>query len=142
MKNEITDLLSELMISDDADLSNCLRKEQEKLDEIKCTTPETGKWVDDFELPVLFEILDSPDSYFYKHFPELKSLSYEKRRQLAEDIQKHVEICEHCKLKINYDTNWEIQVNSVVEQNRKDLKDIDSENKDSVCCEKTCTIAA
>lgn len=130
MESDIISTIAELMVSGNENLSDRLCREQEILNRIKCTNSKIGSWIDDFELPVLLEILDSPDSYFYKNFPNLKSLNYQKRQDLAEKIQNHAGVCEHCKLKIKYDTDWEIRVNAVIEQNRSNLENINCEVED------------
>lgn len=120
--SELTELLSELLIKDNPDLPDGLKEEQKKLDKIKCIDLQFGKWIDDNELPVLLELLDSPDSYFYKHYPQTEPFPISARQAFAEQIQSHLEVCEHCIMKVNFDNSWEIKVNAVAENHREKLK--------------------
>lgn len=122
MKFDATATLANLMIGDDRNLPNRLREQKADLTRYKCVKPEIGKWLEDFELPVLVEILNSPDDYFFEKFPKLKLFTRSKRRTFAKEVQEHCKICKRCRLKVSQDLDWEKEVESFVFNHKDNIK--------------------
>lgn len=114
--------LADLMFGEDEKLPERLREQEENLKKEKCAKSEIGKWLEDFELPVLLEILNSSDDYFNESFPEMKSFNRLERQEFAGEIEEHVKICHRCGAKVKYDLEWEKEVEASISGNKQTLK--------------------
>jgi len=124
MSADLTTTLVGLLIGNDKELPARLQKQSKQLQKVKCTDETYGIWLKDLELPVLLEILTSPDSYFHTRFPGLESFDKRKRKALAKEIQDHVSTCRRCTQKVSDDLAWSKKVDSVISQNRGLLKQL------------------
>ncbi|MDQ3801651.1 MAG: hypothetical protein M3384_19685 [Acidobacteriota bacterium] len=118
----ITNAVAELLLDNDEGLPTRLRRQEENLKKKKCINTEIGKWLEDFELPFLIDIFNSPDEYFGRKFTEMKDFALEQRKALLKEIEEHAKICEHCRLKISYDLEWDREVEAAIFNHRRTLK--------------------
>lgn len=133
MKRGITETVAELIISKEEGLTQYLRRHEETLQSIECTDEKLGSIIQEFELPLLLEIIkgkediegneDTEDleKYFDQLFPEFAHLSREAWDNLADKLQTHARECEHCGLKVYYDSEWACKVDSMVSQNLEEI---------------------
>src|SRR6185295_5786209 len=94
--NMIVDIMMKLLdlsVENDKTLSERLHKRAKNLEKLECNNKEIGKWIEDFELPALIEILNSRDNYF----PRSRAFNFSERKKFAVKIQKHCKTCPRCK---------------------------------------------
>lgn len=126
----ITDTLTDLMVFDDEDLPVRLREQEEKLKRRICTNPEIGKLLEEFEMPILLEILNSSDEYYFENFPEKKSFIQSKRQAFGEEVRQHGESCPRCSLKIAFDAQWEGEIEETISSHEEVLKEAFGERRE------------
>ena len=123
MSYETIKKLAGMMATDNETLAEHLYEEENRLDELKCTEEILyGKWIEEWELPVLIEILESDDDYFFLRFPRLNTFSRDKRLTFARELERHVENCERCSLKVQQDAEWVEEVDAFGEENEEILR--------------------
>ena len=122
MKLENT--LADLMVAEDNNLPERLRQQEENLKREKCVKPEIGKWLEDFEMPVLLEILNSSKEYFHENFAEMESFDLSKRQAFAKEVEEHGKNCPRCSLKIKYDSEWEEKTEESLFNHRGSLREV------------------
>jgi hypothetical protein len=123
MEPSVENVLVELILNKQSNISTKLKEQADELDHIPCTDPSLGAWLDDYELSIV-EILDSPDEYFYSRFPELKEFDAERRKKLADEILEHSRTCAHCRRKVEFDSEFASIVDEVIDVNRDELKEL------------------
>ncbi|HEY0429194.1 MAG TPA: hypothetical protein VGC76_15545 [Pyrinomonadaceae bacterium] len=123
MNYDITDAIANLMVNEDENLPARLREQEKNLKKEKCVDAKIGRWIKNYKMSVLIDILDSTDEYFHENFPGLKSFNRAKRQEFAKEVQKHGKICPHCKLKIFYDSKWEKETEKFVFKHGERMKE-------------------
>jgi hypothetical protein len=121
MSYEITKKFAEIMITGDETLPERLGEKENELNELKCNELEYGKWIEEWELPVLIEIL-SDDDYFFERFPGLRAFTRDKRLEFIRDLERHVESCGRCSLKIQQNAEWAEELEAFAEENGEILR--------------------
>lgn len=111
-----------LMVANNNKIPRQLREQEEILNSIKCENLTLGKWLEEFELSVLVEILNASDEYIAESFPKAQSLNLQERQNLAEEISHHSQICQYCKLKAQYDSEWKEEVDESIAQFKSTIK--------------------
>lgn len=118
MQKDLFVLLSGLIAETDEDTRFRFEAQQEALDELKCTQPSLGEWIDRCDYSFLMNTLKLSDRIFAKEFPRVR-LSVEERQQFAEELTRHCETCARCHLKQMYDLQWETCVDKAIAENRE-----------------------
>jgi|ERR1044072_807136 hypothetical protein len=113
---------ADLMFNADRDLPARLRQQDQRLEEAVCTNEELGKWLNEFGLLVLTNMLNLPDKHFHEKFGESLSFGRIKRRAFIKKIEAHGETCPRCHSKILYDQQWEKMVEEAIFKNKKTLE--------------------
>lgn len=128
MKRAITETVAELIIIKEEGLKQYLLHHEETLQAIECTDKEIGALIHEFELPLLLEIIEGPKEYFDQIFPDFAYLTCEARKDFAARLQTHTRECEHCELKVYYDSEWACKVDTMVSQNLEQIVHISQDS--------------
>ena len=121
MSEDISDIITNLILQEDEELAFRLEVQDMALRETRCIDPRVGKWVDEYDLEYLFATLGLGDEDFGIHFPEMKHVTRREREQLASIIRGHVSQCPHCSLKQGYDLEWAGRIKRVCQEHRQFL---------------------
>ena len=73
--------------------------------DLSCSNPTLGKWIDDCDFPFLMETLALPDEVFECEFPEIR-LSHQERETFAQSLNGHCKECARCHAKRAEDLEW------------------------------------
>lgn len=117
MLDKITDnILDEVakLLNRDGQLASRLEQQDEELNNAPCENPRFGDWLDAHELPNLIKLLNSPDEYFFRKFPDKKDFTSEQRKAFAIEVENHIKICKHCCLKVEQDSQWKEEVSAAI----------------------------
>lgn len=121
MNTKLVELLSKLIAETDDDTRYRFRAQQEALDELKCTQPPLGKWIESCDYSFLMDTLNLSDRIFAKEFPDMR-LPFAERKRFAEELSRHCEDdCARCHLKKMYDLQWESCVDKAIAENREEI---------------------
>ncbi len=121
MQKDLFALMPKLLAETDDDTGFRLQAQQEALDELRCTQPTLGEWIDRCDYSFLMDTLNLSDRIFAKEFPGVR-LSVEERKQFAEELSRHCEDgCARCHLKKMYDLQWESCVDKAIAENREEI---------------------
>lgn len=72
---------------------------------LTCSSPVLGKWVNDCDFPFVMETLLLSDRVFKREFPGIQ-LSEEERKLLARELDAHSKVCRRCGAKRAEDEAW------------------------------------
>jgi hypothetical protein len=97
-----TSVLDLLSADKRTQLAGLVIQQEEPLEESKCIDPAIGRWVDEFDVPFLLEVLSTGDEEFKSEFAAVR-LSEQERLNLLESIVIHIAECPYCQLKMEYD---------------------------------------
>jgi hypothetical protein len=120
MQKDLFALLPKLIVESDDDTRFRFQAQQEALDELRCTQPPLGEWIDRCDYSFLMNTLSLSDRLFAKEFPGVQ-LSVEERKQFAEELSRHCDDCARCHLKKMYDLQWESCVDRAIAENREEI---------------------
>jgi hypothetical protein len=120
MNTNLVELLSKLILENDDDTVFRFQAQDEALNELKCSQPSLGEWIDRCDYSFLMDTLKLSDRIFLKEFPSLR-LPLEERKQFAETLAAHCENCVHCFRKRAYDLKWESCVDKTLDENRETI---------------------
>jgi hypothetical protein len=119
---EIENALADVLLKNRSGIALRLKEQASELAKTPCSDRSLGAWLEDYELPILIELLNSPDEYFHDRFDNLKDFDLAKRKKLAGDILEHSKVCAHCRLKVSFDSEFADTVDEVIEDNREELR--------------------
>jgi hypothetical protein len=118
MKADIADLIAEMLLSEDPDLTNRLDDQAEALTELECIFPLIGQWIAELGAEHLLSIFCLDDRRFAEYFPQMASMTAPERTLLLDTFKTHMEHCAHCWLRRGYDLELNAQVAQRLRQNR------------------------
>jgi hypothetical protein len=96
-------LIIDLVRKAEPDLDARLESQAEALDDLECTNPVLGRWIDEYDVEYLFAAFNLNDTEFAANFPDLAHLNQHDRSQIIEAFENHFDQCPHCHLKRGYD---------------------------------------
>jgi hypothetical protein len=96
-------LIIDLVRKEETDLDARLESQAEALDDLECTNPVLGRWIDEYDVEYLFAAFNLNDTEFAANFPDLAHLNQHDRSQIIEAFENHFDQCPHCHLKRGYD---------------------------------------
>lgn len=100
---DFDNLIIDLVRKAEPDLDSRLESQAEALNELKCTEPVLGKWIDEYDVEYLMAAFDLDDEEFASNFPAMAHLNQNDRNQIIDAFEKHFDQCPHCYLKRGYD---------------------------------------
>jgi hypothetical protein len=115
---DITDLIADFIRQAEPDLSSRLEYQAQALDDLKCTNPVLGRWVDAHDVQYLLAAFDLDDDEFASNFPGMAHLKEHDRQKIIQTFNDHFEQCSRCHLKRSYDLEFTSRIESVVRQQR------------------------
>lgn len=121
MKSEFVDLLAAFVRKEESDLTFRLETHAEELNNLPCTEPVIGKWVDAHDVEFMMAAFALDDDDFAAEFPGITNLSQPDRQRIIKAFEQHFQQCAHCGRKQNYDHEFNSRVDAVVQKNRTDL---------------------
>ena len=84
--------------------------------DLPCSEPYVGRWVQDCDFPFLMDILALPDKVFVREFPGI-ALSQKEREAFANTLEKHCSDCARCNAKQAEDIAWMLRVDEAIVDN-------------------------
>lgn len=121
MEKDLFALLSQMIVENDDDTRFRFQAQEEALNELKCTQPQLGEWIDRCDFSFLMDTLKLDQVIFAEEFPGV-GLPIAEREQFAETLSSHSEACAHCHLKKSYDLQWELCVDSALTENKEAIE--------------------
>jgi hypothetical protein len=121
MKSEFVDLLAAFVREAEPDLTFRLETQAEELDNLPCTEPAIGKWVDAHDVEFMLAAFALDDDDFAAEFPGIAKLSQQDRQRIIKAFEDHFQQCAHCGRKQSYDHEFNSRVDAVVQNNRTNL---------------------
>lgn len=103
-------LIIDLVRKAEPDLDARLESQAEALDDLECTNPVLGRWIDEYDVDYLFSAFNLNDTEFAANFPDLAHLSQHDRSQIIEAFENHFDQCSHCHLKRSYDMEMNARI--------------------------------
>lgn len=85
--------------------------------DLTCSQPILGRWIDDCDVPFLFDTLALPDHVFDQEFPGIQ-LSRKDRETFATTLDTHCTECARCNAKKAEDVEWKRRVDKALDENR------------------------
>lgn len=86
--------------------------------DLTCSQPVLGRWIDDCDVPFLFETLALPDDVFNQEFPGIQ-LSKRDREAFAKTLDAHCTECARCNAKKAEDIEWKLRVDKAFIENKQ-----------------------
>ena len=86
--------------------------------DLTCSQPILGRWIDDCDVPFLFETLALPDHVFNQEFPGIQ-LSQKDRETFAKTLDAHCTECATCNAKKAEDSEWKLRVDKAFVENKQ-----------------------
>lgn len=86
--------------------------------DLTCSQPILGRWIDDCDVPFLFETLALPDAVFTQEFPGIQ-LSQRDRETFAKTLDTHCSECARCGTKKAEDIQWKLRVDKAFVENKQ-----------------------
>jgi hypothetical protein len=86
--------------------------------DLTCSQPILGRWIDDCDVPFLFDTLALPDHVFKQEFPGIK-LSQKDRETFAKTLDTHCTECARCNSKRVEDIEWKRRVDEAFVENKQ-----------------------
>lgn len=86
--------------------------------DLSCLRPVIGQWIDDCDVPFLFDTLALPDNVFNQEFPGIK-LSKSDRETFARILETHCSECARCNAKRVEDIEWKMRVDKAFVENKQ-----------------------
>ena len=80
-------------------LTQLVAQQETRLADTVCLDQVIGKWVDDFDMPFLADVLSSGDEEFRAEFPNIE-FTADERDGLLDTIINHAAECPHCQLRL------------------------------------------
>jgi DNA-binding transcriptional MocR family regulator len=109
---DFDNLIIDLVRKANPDLDSRLESQAEALDELECTNPVLGKWIDEYDYEYLLAAFNLNDGEFSRNFPGMAHLNQHDRSQIIEAFEDHFDHCAHCYLKRGYD----LEMNDKIER--------------------------
>src|ERR1051326_5392537 len=100
---DFDNLIINLVRKAEPDLDARLDSQAEALNELECTNPVLGRWIDEYDVEYLLAAFDLDDDEFAANFPDMGHLNQHDRSQIIEAFNNHFDQCRHCFLKRSYD---------------------------------------
>ena len=91
-------------------------------EDLTCSQPVFGRWIDDCDFPFLMETLALPDHVFAQEFPGIK-LSQTDREAFARVLEIHCTECARCNAKRAEDNAWKARVEKAFVENKETIGD-------------------
>lgn len=85
--------------------------------DLTCSQPILGRWIDDCDVPFMFETLALPDHVFNQEFPGIK-LSQKDRETFAKTLDTHCKECARCNAKRAEDIEWKLRFDKTFAENK------------------------
>lgn len=117
MKNDLTDVITDLVFKSAPDLADRLEAQSEALDEAKCINPLLGQWIDENDVKYLLSTFALSDKDFTERFPAMAHTTEEQRRRVIATFEEHFEHCQHCSLKRAYDLELDARIKQTCREN-------------------------
>lgn len=118
MEKDLITLLSKSVLEKEDDVPYRLSAQAAALNEIQCTNPDLGRWIDACDFPFLIETLMLDPEVFSGEFPGV-NLTVDERKSLADALELHCESCPRCHLKRAYDLEWQSRIKRAIAENKQ-----------------------
>jgi hypothetical protein len=119
MKSNFTDSITDFVRQAEPDLDSRLVSQAEVLDEIKCTNPTIGKWIDSNDVQYLLAAFALSDGDFAEEFPRMAHLKEHDRKQIIKTFEDHFDHCHHCYRKRGFDLELNSRIERAFRQNKE-----------------------
>jgi hypothetical protein len=86
--------------------------------DLTCSQPIIGRWIDDCDVPFLFDTLSLPDDVFNQEFPGIKLFKRD-RETFARILETHCTECARCNAKRVEDLEWKMRVDKALVENKQ-----------------------
>lgn len=107
---DFDNLIIDLVRKAEPDLDSRLESQAEALNELKCTNPVLGRWIDEYDVEYLMAAFDLDDDEFASNFPAMAHLNQNDRSQIMNAFEQHFDQCPHCYLKRGYDMEMNARI--------------------------------
>ena len=107
---DFDNLIIDLVRKAEPDLDSRLESQAEALNDLKCTNPVLGRWIDEYDVEYLMSAFDLDDEEFSANFPAMAHLDQHDRTQIMDAFEKHFDQCPHCYLKRGYDLEMNARI--------------------------------
>lgn len=118
LENDFIKLLSSLIQEKNDDASARLSGQENGLEDLACTAPALGKWIDNCDYPFLVETLLLNDAIFSQEFPGVQ-LSAAERKEFSNTLEGHCDACLRCRAKKSSDLDWKARVDNAFAENKE-----------------------
>jgi len=105
----------------DPELTSRLEAQVEAVDELRCTNPAVGKWIDAYDVQYLFAAFALDDEDFAENFPKMAELTQHDRKRILKTFETHLDNCSHCHLKRGFDLEIDSRIERVFRENKDNL---------------------
>jgi hypothetical protein len=122
MEYDITGTIANLVIKGDSGFEQYMEDQEETLHRIKCNDLFYGGLIE-MGVEVLFSLFDLEDQEFAQRLPALAHLDRSGRQQFLEQIEHHLENCEHCAIAYQNELELNARIEQVCCANREELLD-------------------
>lgn len=107
---DFDNLIIDLVRKAEPDLDARLENQAEALNELQCTNPVLGRWIDEYDVEYLMAAFNLDDDEFSSNFPTMGHLNQHDRSQIIEAFESHFDQCPHCYLKRGYDLEMNARI--------------------------------
>lgn len=121
MDYDFDDIIVNKIRKSDPDLSARLEAQVEAVDELKCTNPAVGKWIDAYDVQYLFAAFALDDDDFAENFPKMRELTQHDRKRILKTFETHINSCSHCHLKRGFDLELDSRIERAFRENKDNL---------------------
>lgn len=91
-------------------------------EDLRCSQPILGRWIDRCDVPFLLETLALSDHVFGQEFPGIL-LSQAERLAFAKTLDSHCRECASCHAKKGEDIAWQLRVEQAFADNKQVIGD-------------------
>jgi hypothetical protein len=114
-------LIIDLVRKEEPDLDVRLENQAEALNDVECTNPTLGRWIDEYDVEYLLAAFSLDDDEFSSNFPTMGHLNQHDRSQIIEAFESHFDQCPHCYLKRGYDLEMNARIERAYTRNNAEV---------------------
>lgn len=114
-------LIIDLVRKEEPDLDARLENQAEALNDLECTNPVLGRWIDEYDVEYLMAAFNLDDDEFSSNFPTMGHLNQHDRSQIIEAFESHFDQCPHCYLKRGYDLEMNARIEHAYTRNSSEV---------------------
>lgn len=118
---DLDKLIIDLVRKEEPDLDARLENQAEALNDLECTNPVLGRWIDEYDVEYLMAAFKLDDDEFSSNFPTMGHLNQHDRSQIIEAFERHFDQCSHCHLKRGYDLEMNARIERAYAHNNAEV---------------------